>query len=135
MTSKQSEVEKSFTKNIGLSIGAFLALLVVQTFALELYDLAPWAKVAVTLVPVVPILFSLLSAVKNFRQMDEFMQRVHGESLLWSIGILCAASFVYGMLEMVLGIVPVISVIWLLPAVALLSGAVNFILMRRYDGK
>jgi len=135
MTDKLEDTEKRFLKNFGLHIGMFLGLLVVQTFALELFDLATWAKVTVTIAPVVPILFLVLSVVRNYRQMDEFMQRVHGESLLWTIGILGAASFTYGMLERVLGIVPPISVIWLLPTVAFMSGLVNFILMRHYDGE
>jgi len=77
----------------------------------------------------------LVVTVRNYREMDEFMQRVQGESLLWIIGVICFLSFGYGMLEMVLGVVPPIGVIWILPTVCLGSGLMNFILMRRYHAE
>ncbi|MCX8238625.1 MAG: hypothetical protein OSB05_07380 [Akkermansiaceae bacterium] len=105
-------------------MGTFLALYQQDT---------PFFKPSVA--PTVPVFCMLVVTVRNYREMDEFMQRVQGESLLWIIGVICFLSFGYGMLEMVLGVVPPIGVIWILPTVCLGSGLMNFILMRRYHAE
>jgi 4-amino-4-deoxy-L-arabinose transferase-like glycosyltransferase len=110
-------------------------LLAVQTIALELFDLAYPVKILAALTPTVPVFCMLVVTVKNYREMDEFMQRVQGESLLWTIGFICFLSFGYGLLEMVLGVVPPIGVIWILPSVCVGSGLMNVILMRRYHAE
>ncbi|MCX8238621.1 MAG: hypothetical protein OSB05_07360 [Akkermansiaceae bacterium] len=123
--------DAKYLKKMAALIAVFLALLAVQTFALELFDLGYSGKMLAALAPTVPVFCMLVATVKNYREMDEFMQRVQGESLLWTINVICFLSFGYGMLEMVLGVVPPIGVIWILPAVCLGSGLMNFILMRR----
>ncbi|MFT6182279.1 MAG: hypothetical protein ACJAQT_001485 [Akkermansiaceae bacterium] len=141
MTKMKEEIRKTtdrdvtFLKKIGILMAVFLALLAVQTFALELFDLGSSGKIFATLAPTVPVFCMLVVAVKNFREMDEFMQRVQGESLLWTISVISFLSFGYGMLEMVLGIVPPIGVIWILPTVCLGSGLMNLILMKHYHAE
>ena len=134
-TRKPADRDAKYLKKSGVLMAVFLALLAVQTFALELFDLGYAGRILATLAPTVPIFFMLVLTVGNYREMDEFMQRVRGESLLWTIGVISFFSFGYGMLEMVLGIVPPINVIWILPTVCLVSGLMNFILMRRYHAE
>lgn len=134
-TKKLAERDVKHLKMTAVLMIVFLGLLAVQTFALELFDLGYPGKILATLAPTVPVFFMLVLTVKNYREMDEFMQRVQGESLLWTISVICFLSFGYGMLEMVLGVVPPIGVIWILPTVCLGSGLMNFILMRRYHAE
>jgi|TARA_B110000305_G_scaffold240044_1_gene309561 hypothetical protein len=134
-TRKPADRDANYLKKTSVLMALFLALLAVQTFALELFDLGYAGKILATLAPTIPVFCMLLVTVKNFRGMDEFMQRVQGESLLWTIGVIGFLSFGYGMLEMVLGIVPPIGVIWILPTVGVGSGLMNFILMRRYHAE
>ena len=134
-TKKPADRDAKYLKKMAVLMAVFLALLAVQTFALELFDLGYAGRILATLAPTVPVFCMLVVTVRNYREMDEFMQRVQGESLLWIIGVICFLSFGYGMLEMVLGVVPPIGVIWILPTVCLGSGLMNFILMRRYHAE
>ena len=134
-TREPADRDAKYLKKTAVLMTVFLTLLAVQTFALELFDLGYAGKILATLAPTVPVFCMLIVTVKNYRDMDEFMQRVQGESLLWTIGVICFLSFGYGMLEMVLGAVPPIGVIWILPTVCLGSGLMNLILMRRYHAE
>ena len=63
-----------------------------------------------------PLFWSFVIYRKKYLALDEFMQRLTGESLLWVTSIMCFVTFGYGMLAMKLPI-PELSSAYILPAV------------------
>jgi hypothetical protein len=130
----KSEIERTeirFTVAFMLAMGGFLLVLAARTFALEWYEFGTITKALITVTPVVPLFFALWSYVKHYRSMDEFMQRVTGESFLWAIGIVCFLSFGYGLLEIEMQ-VPHISLAWFLPVILAGSGLARIVLLKCY---
>ena len=76
--------------------------------------------------PVIPVIFLLRLVVNHYRSLDEYIQRVMGESLLWAVGVVGCAAMAYGLLaEMVE--VPSFSPAFMLPAIAVIFGVAQFI--------
>lgn len=111
-----SQADKLFLKKFMLSMMLFLVLIAVQTFSLELLDMALWLQVVVTLLPVTPLIWAFHIFRIRFRQLDEYMQRLTGEAFLWSMGIVGFLSFSYGMLAMKF-VLPEVSLSFILPAI------------------
>jgi hypothetical protein len=108
--------ESEFTKRFMLSMALFLVLIAVQTFTIELVELARWQLIIVTLLPTLPLIWAFFIYKARFHALDEYMRRLTGEAFLWVIGIVCFASFTYGMLAMKLPM-PEVSFAFILPAV------------------
>ncbi|MCO4799742.1 MAG: hypothetical protein KC484_11020 [Colwelliaceae bacterium] len=125
----ESEGKKKFLKKIMLSMFVFLLLIAVQTFAFELYELNSIMKVVMALLPVVPLLWLLIAYRTHFLSMDEYMQKLTGESLLWSTGILAFGTFAYGMLMMKMD-VPPFNIAYILPLVFGGHGVIVQILLK-----
>jgi len=85
----------------------FLILIAVQTFTLELIVLPIWLKVVVTLMPVLPLIWAFFIFRARYRAFDEYMKALTGEAFLWTLGMLCFSSFIYGMLAMKFPMPPV----------------------------
>ncbi len=121
--------EKEFTIKFMLAMMVFLLLIALQTFSIELLDLATWLKVVVTLIPVLPLIWAFKIYQKHdLNLLDEYMQRLTGEAFLWSMGIVGFLSFSYGMLAMKFSI-PEVSLAFVLPAIFGGHGLVLFILL------
>lgn len=120
--------EKEFTIKFMLAMMVFLLLIALQTFSIELLDLATWLKVVVTLIPVLPLIWAFKIYQARFKSLDEYMQRLTGEAFLWSMGIVGFLSFSYGMLAMKFSI-PEVSLAFVLPAIFGGHGLVLFILL------
>ena len=116
-----------------LSMLAFLLLIAVQTFALELLDLPLYLVIFITLLPILPLLWAFEIYRARFLQLDEYLQRKTGESLLWTIGIVSFSAFGYGMLEYKL-VMPEVSMAFLLPLIFGGHGIVLQILLRSDAG-
>lgn len=112
----EPQAEKWFFKKFMLSMMIFLLLIAVQTFSLELLDMALWLQVVVTLLPVTPLIWAFHIFRIRFRMLDEYMQRLTGEAFLWSMGIVGFLSFSYGMLAMKF-VLPEVSLSFILPAI------------------
>jgi hypothetical protein len=78
----------------------FLILIAVQTFSLELLEMDTWLKVVITLMPGTALIWAFLIFRARYRAYDEYMRTLTGEAFLWTLGILCIFSFIYGMLAM-----------------------------------
>jgi hypothetical protein len=96
-----------FIKRFMSAMALFLILIAVQTFTIELLDMAVWQQVVVTLLPVLPLIWAFLVFRAHYRALDEYMKALTGEAFLWMIGILCFSSFIYGMLAMKFPMPPV----------------------------
>ncbi|HET7063087.1 MAG TPA: hypothetical protein VFI49_02350 [Rudaea sp.] len=92
-------------------------------------------KVALALVPLVPMSAALWLIVMDVVGGDELQQRVHLIALSIATGVTCAASFMAGVLcaagVLVLG---GDDLMWVLPATALIYAAANWVVGRRYGG-
>lgn len=132
MTCETDKKEIKFTKEFMGTMMVFLIVITIRTFALEWYEFSTFIKGMVTMSPIVPLFWSLWVYIKHYRAMDEFMQRVTGESFLWTIGIISYLAFGYGLLEYEMD-VPHISWAWLWPATVMGSGLTRFALLKHYD--
>jgi hypothetical protein len=121
--------ERAFVKKFMLSMMIFLGLIAIQTFTLELLDMALWLQVFVTLLPVAPLIWAFKIYRAKFRSLDEYMQRLTGEAFLWSMGIVGFLSFSYGMLEMKFTL-PDVSLSFILPAIFGGHGLILQLLLR-----
>jgi hypothetical protein len=108
--------ETSFVKRFMTAMVLFLILIAVQTFSLELLEMPTWLKVVVTLLPVLPLIWAFMVFRVHYRALDEYMKALTGEAFLWMIGIICFASFIYGMLAMKFTMPPV-NLAFVLPVV------------------
>jgi hypothetical protein len=111
-----TEMESRFTKRFMFTMVLFLALIAVQTFTIELVEMPTWMLVIMTLLPILPLIWAFFIFRARFLALDEYMQRLTGEAFLWVIGIVCFATFAYGMLAMKLPM-PEVSFAFILPAV------------------
>ncbi len=88
------------------------------------------ALVALSLIPVVPAIFMLFVIVAFVRTRDEVQQKIITEATLWGAGLVGILTFSYGFLEGAIDL-PVISMIWVFPAILAAQGlALIFVLMR-----
>jgi len=70
----------------------------VARMALQMFQLAPWLRVTVALLPIIPTALFLWSVVSRIRSLDELERRIHLEALaiafplaillLWTLGLL-----------------------------------------------
>jgi hypothetical protein len=121
--------DKAFEKKFMLSMMIFLGLIAIQTFSLELLEMAVWLQVLVTLLPVLPLIWAFKIYRERFQSLDEYMQRLTGEAFLWSMGIVGFLSFSYGMLEMKFPL-PEVSLSFILPAFFAGHGLILQLLLR-----
>lgn len=96
----QSKTEKTFVLQFMVSMALFLVLIAVQTFSIELLELPVFLKVVLTLLPIVPLVWAFFIFRGRYRALDEYLKALTGEAFLWMLGLLCFASFIYGMLAM-----------------------------------
>lgn len=116
----------------------FVTLMVVYglavvgaTMGLRMFDPSGPVKVILAIIPVIPALLALREFVIFLREMDEVQARIHSESLLIAAGVVSFAAFTWGFLESWAG-APAISVINVLPAMALVWGVVLPFVSRRF---
>jgi len=104
---EKSKQDTVFLKRFMTAMVLFLILIAVQTFTLELLDMPIWLKVVVTLMPGVPLIWAFFIFRARYRAFDEYMKALTGEAFLWTLGMLCVSSFIYGMLAMKFPMPPV----------------------------
>jgi uncharacterized membrane protein len=130
---RETKAQSQFTKHFMFSMVLFLVTLAVQTFSIELLELSTLMIILVTLLPMLPLIWSFVIYRKKYLALDEFMQRLTGESFLWVTGIMCFVTFGYGMLAMKLPM-PELSFAYILPAVFAGHGIIlNFFLLESRD--
>ena len=79
--------------------------------------------------PVVPIIFLLRLVISHYRSLDEYIQSVMGESLLWAAGVVGCVAMAYGLLSKMVE-VPSFSPAFMLPAIAVIFGIAQAIQLR-----
>jgi len=107
-------------------IAMFLAVLGLSVVINETNDLSVIRKGFLAMTPVVPVIFLLRLVISHYRSLDEYIQRVMGESLLWAVGVVGCAAMAYGLLGEMVEVTP-ISPAFMLPAMAFISSIAQFI--------
>jgi|GEM_PF-1323332 hypothetical protein len=126
MSSVLEKKEKAFIVKFMLHIAIFLAVLALSVLMNETNDLSVYATGFLAMSPVIPVIFLLRLVVIQYRSMDEYIQRVMGESLLWAVGVVGCAAMAYGLLSEMVE-VPTISPAFMLPAIAVIFGLTQYI--------
>ncbi len=129
MSNELEKKEKKFLIKFMMHIAMFLAVLGLSVVLNETNDLSIYSTGFLAMSPVVPIIFLLRLVISHYRSLDEYIQSVMGESLLWAVGIVGCAAMAYGLLgEMVE--VPSFSPAFMLPAIAIISGIAQTIQLK-----
>jgi hypothetical protein len=89
-----------------------------------------WGRALLAVLPVIPVIYGLAAIVGAVRALDEFQQRVQLEAAVFSLAGTALITFTYGFLENA-GF-PQVSLIWVLPLIALLWGIGGAIAGRKY---
>ncbi|MDA7919673.1 hypothetical protein N9B36_03700 [Akkermansiaceae bacterium] len=110
-------------------IAMFLAILGLSVVMNETNDLSVNGRGFLAMTPVVPMLFLLRLVISHYRSLDEYIQRVMGEGLLWAVGIVGCAALAYGLLGEMVEVSP-ISPAFMLPAIAVIFGIAKIIRLR-----
>ncbi len=129
MSNKLEKKEKKFLVLFMVHIAMFLAVLGLSVVINETNGLSVIGKGFLAMTPVVPVIFLLRLAISHYRSLDEYIQRVMGESLLWSVGVVGCAALAYGLLGEMVEVTP-ISPAFMLPAIAVIFGIAKFIQLR-----
>ena len=102
MSKELEKKERKFLVKFMIHIAMFLAVLALSVVINETNDLSAYSAGLLAMSPVVPVIFLLRLVVSHFRSLDEYIQSVMGESLLWAVGVVGCAAMAYGLLaEMV----------------------------------
>jgi len=125
MSSELEQKEKKFQVQFIVHIAMFLAVLGLSVVMNETNDLSVTSKGFLAMSPVVPMIFMLRLVINHYRSLDEYIQRVMGESLLWAVGIVGCAALAYGLLAYMVE-VPTVSPAFMLPAIAIIFGIAQF---------
>jgi hypothetical protein len=103
----KSKQDTVYLKRFMTAMVLFLILIAVQTFSLELLDMPTWLEVVVTLFPGLPLFWGFFIFRARYLALDEYLKALTGEAFLWTLGMLCVTSFIYGMLAMKFPMPPV----------------------------
>jgi len=128
MSNELDKKEKMFLIKFMIHIAMFLAVLGLSVVLNETNDLSIYSTGFLAMTPVVPVIFLLRLVINHYRSLDEYIQSVTGESLLWAVGVVGCVAMAYGLLaEMVE--VPSFSPAFMLPAIAVIFGIAQIILL------
>ena len=129
MSNELDRKERKYQVQFMLHIAIFMAVLGGSVLMNETNHLSILSKGFLAMSPVVPMIFLLRLVISHYRSLDEYIQSVMGESLLWAVGVVGCAAMAYGLLaEMVE--VPSFSPAFMLPAIAVIFGIAQFIQLR-----
>ena len=122
---------RRYLQHFGGAMLAYTGALFASGWVIDSLAITGWSAGAVSLAPLVPVFYALHAAIMRVRAMDEVQRRIVLESMLWSAGIVGFVSFGYGFLEGSIN-APVISMIWVLPALIGTYGIASMILPLRF---
>lgn len=114
-----------------LAIFAFYTVSVIGINLLPADEMAPWMRIALSMIPVIPAIVMIFVILDFVRSMDEVQQRIINESCLVSLVVVGLASFSYGFLEGAIAVPPV-SMIWVFPALIGTAGIAQIFVRMRY---
>jgi len=122
---------RRYLKHFGAAMLGYTGALFAASWVIDSMGITGWSAGTVSLAPLVPIFYALHAVIVRVRAMDEVQRRIVLESMLWGTGIVGFVSFGYGFLEGSID-APVISMIWVLPALIGTYGIASVILPLRF---
>lgn len=125
----ETKQSKRFNIQLSIAMAVFLLLLAVQTFAFELYNLNLVMQITFALLPVIPLFVALICYRYYFLSMDEYMKKLTAEALILTCAIVGFGTFIYGMLDMKIGM-PDFNISLILPGICIGQGLITQILLK-----
>lgn len=89
---------KRYLLELGGAMLAYAVVLVASLVFLRENPDSPW-RVAVTVAPVIPVIFMMLAVIRFVRRMDEMLRHLHLEAVLIAYLATLILCFSYGFLE------------------------------------
>lgn len=126
-----SSPNQRYLKHFGGAMLGYTAALFASVWVVEAMSLTGWMASVLSLTPMIPAFYALYAVIVRVRSMDEVQRRIVLEATLCSAGIVGFVSFGYGFLEGSIG-APIISMIWVLPALIGTYGVASIVLARRF---
>ena len=111
------------------AMAAYVVLLFVSIALLENNPTAPWRGLVAAL-PAIPTILGLLAFIRFLGRMDKLQRRIHFDAIAFAAGATAILTFTWGLLENA-GF-PHLSLIWVLPLMAVLWGIGGGISAARY---
>src|SRR5437879_13226528 len=118
----------AYTRDFGLSMGAYVVSLSISLALLDRVDQP--LKAVVALIPLIPAGFALVAYLRLLGRMDELGKRIQLEALGFGFGAAGMLTLAYGFLENA-GF-PQLSYIWVFPVMIALWGVGGAIAQYRY---
>ena len=88
-------------------------------------------KMLIVLIPIIPFILAVNALAKNYREMDEFWQKVIAESFIWTLSLTAISSLGLGMLQL-LDYVPRVSLIFVFPYMISMLGLSLLFVKKKY---
>ena len=88
-------------------------------------------KMLIVMIPIIPFILAVNALAKNYREMDEFWQKVIAESFIWTLSLTAISSLGLGMLQL-LDYVPRVSLIFVFPYMISMLGLSLFFVKKKY---
>ncbi len=113
-------------------MATYTVLLLASIYVLRAHPaLWPPLRVALALVPVVPLFGVLNVAMRKFREADELQKKITSEGIMFGFGVAAIVTLSYGFLD-VNDVVPPLSFVWVWPILGFGWGVGVVIARRRY---
>ena len=126
-------VDRRYRREFLRAMAAYAVVLFAAAYALKSVE-APWLRIVLSLVPMVPIAFAAKALLRYMRDCDELQRRIHLDALALASLVLTFGSFSMGLLAVngLLSLSGEVVLIWILPSYCLLFGLFSAITSRRY---
>ncbi|TMD57061.1 MAG: hypothetical protein E6I87_14950 [Chloroflexi bacterium] len=118
-----------YVREFGLAMALYVVVLLGSVRALQSLEPGP-LRIAVTLLPMLPVALALMAYLRFLRRMDELQLRIQLEGIGFAAGAVGLLTFAYGFLENV-GL-PAFPVIWVFPLLIAFWGIGTGIAARHY---
>lgn len=125
MSNISEKKAKTFLVKFMMYIAMFLVVLGVSVVINETNNLSSYTTALLAVTPVIPVILLLRLVVAHYRSLDEYIQSVMGESLLWAVGIVGCSAMAYGLMAEMIEL-PSFSPAFMLPAIAFTFGVAQY---------
>jgi hypothetical protein len=129
MSNELEKMEYKFVVKLMIHLAMFGAVFALSVVMNETNNLSLHSRGFLAMTPVVPIIFLLRLVISYYRSLDEYIQSVMGESLLWAVSVVGCVAMAYGLLSTMVE-VPSFSPAFMLPAIAVIFGIAQAIQLR-----
>lgn len=127
---KAMQNQRIYQRRFAVAMGGYVAILLLSVYLLDNIDAQP-LRIAIVILPMLPVLYGLWGFMEMIRNLDELQKRIQLEAIAFSMGLTGIITFTLGFLEGV-GF-PRVSFIWVFPMMIAFWGIGQALAQRRYD--